>query len=363
MEAELKRKRYMNQSSLYNNKSLLMFAVFLFIEQLLYGLIFTGAGTLIGRTHLITSMVSGVYAIILGAIYSQNRQSMKPAFWKDTLQFSYLVFCLSVAVYRGIYISSTDFSVPVIYIAVLYGSAFLFYYPPAWSFVLYGSTMTAFIFLSININGGVPYPTFVQDIFFNNVLAWIGSMVSYQRFVRQMDSAIMIEEQNRELIKLSSTDALTNLYNRRHIDKSLEEVHTEAENSGTTYSVILADIDYFKKINDDYGHTTGDKILVEATAIFKDIVGERHLLGRWGGEEFMILCKNLDLATAYKLAEIMREAMEKNCFSVEKKITCSFGVSVYTEGMAAHEVVRNADEALYNSKEKGRNLVTVCSII
>jgi len=169
----------------------------------------------------------------------------------------------------------------------------------------------------------------------------------------------MIEAQNDELLRLSRTDCLTQLSNRRQIDKSLEEIHGQAQSTGGVYSVILADIDQFKQVNDQFGHGIGDIVLVEVTSVFKASVPDGYILGRWGGEEFMIICIDTGIEEAYGIAETLRLAVEGHEFSLERQITCSFGIATYSEGLNIHQVVRNADEALYASKENGRNLVTL----
>lgn len=350
--------RYAEETSKHNNKTLMILAAVLFVEQMTYGLAFTDMNSAIGRTHLVTSGVSFLYMLIMGTLFLQNRKEMQHRLWKDLFQFSYLFFGLGVSVFRAVYISSTDFSIPVIYIAVLYGSAFLFYYPPLWSFFLYIVTLIGFLYLGFYENQNLLYPTFVQDLVINNFLAWIGALLAYQRFTRQVDSVVLIEEQNIELLQLAGTDTLTQLHNRRKLDVCLEEMHLMALETGKVYSVIIADIDKFKQINDRYGHAVGDEVLIEVTEIFKRIVDDNHILGRWGGEEFMLLCEGSTLKEASRLAENVRYAVESNKFDIDNQITCSFGVSEFKKGLSVQEVVRNADEALYKSKNRGRNVVT-----
>lgn len=350
--------RYRVDRTVHNNRTLLIIAVFLWIEQILYGVVFTDPNTLIGQTHLFTSLVSFGYMILLGILYYKNKKQVIVSLWIELFQYSYIVFGLGLSVFRAIYVSSADFSIPVIYIAVLYGSAFLFYNPPLWSFILYATTSIAFIGLSDVHYEGMLYSTFVQDVIVNNLLTWIGSLIAYQRFTRQVDFVVVTEEQNIELKRLSGTDWLTKLYNRREIDENLVKLNQDAKRNGTSYSVILTDVDYFKKINDQYGHDIGDEVLIEITAIMNRIIGDQHISGRWGGEEFMVLCKNCGLKEAGEIAEKLRIAIENHKFKSDIQITCSFGVSTY-ENNEIVEIVKEADEALYISKENGRNMVTL----
>lgn len=359
MEQKIDRIHYRKECLIHNNKSLLILAVFLFVEQLLYSIFLTSPGSLVAKIHMITSVVSLLYGLVLAVIFINFKKGLKDSLWLHLFQFSYLVVLISCSVYRTVYVPSIHFSIPVIYIALLYGSAFLFYYPPVLSGILYGITSAGLIYLSFSVNHGLAYATFNEDVIVNNLLAWLGSYVAYRRFVQQIDSSIMIEEQNKELLRLSSIDWLTQLINRRQIDKSLKEQQEIAEKTDVFYSIIIADIDFFKQVNDDFGHTIGDKILIEITTLFKTNIDKTHILGRWGGEEFMLICQNTSSELAYDIAEGLRASVETHAFSIKRQITCSFGVSTYANGLSMDDVVRQADEALYASKNNGRNLVTV----
>lgn len=359
MEQKFDRIHYRRECLLHNNKSLLILAVFLCVEQFLYSILLASPGTLIAKIHMMTSAISCLYALAFAVIFINIKKGLEASLWLHIFQFSYLLVLISCSVYRTVYVPSIHFSIPVIYIALLYGSAFLFYYPPLLSGILYGTTSSVLMYLSFRVNHGLAYATFNEDVIVNNLLAWLGSYIAYRRFVQQIDSSIMIEEQNKELLRLSSVDWLTQLINRRQIDKSLKEQHQIASHTGLAYSIILADIDFFKQVNDDFGHTIGDKILVEITDLFKQHNAEGHILGRWGGEEFMLICKNTSRENAYRIAEALRQSVEEHSFSIERGITCSFGVSTYANGLSMDDVVRQADEALYASKKNGRNLVTV----
>jgi len=165
-----------------------------------------------------------------------------------------------------------------------------------------------------------------------------------------------LEEKNNELEILSITDKLTNIYNRMMIDKTLDERINSAKNDDS-FGVIIIDIDYFKMVNDTQGHQTGDMTLILFAQILKENIRDTDLLGRWGGEEFVIICGNSSLDGTLILSEKLRKKVEEYDFPVIGKKTASFGVSAYIKGDTSKTIISRADDALYKAKEKGRNRV------
>lgn len=158
---------------------------------------------------------------------------------------------------------------------------------------------------------------------------------------------------------LSITDKLTQIYNRLHLENILAKETQRANRYGEIYSIIMIDIDNFKSINDNHGHDAGDKILVSVVNILKTKIRQTDVLGRWGGEEFLIICPQSDMDQAYIVAQKLRVAIQEFEFPIVKKVTCSFGVSEYrSKDRNSDAVVKKADEALYISKENGRNMVS-----
>jgi len=164
---------------------------------------------------------------------------------------------------------------------------------------------------------------------------------------------------NRELRYISETDGLSKLYNRRKIEELLRTICERAKFHSETFSLILLDIDLFKKINDEYGHPVGDKVIIQIAANLKHNVRDEDAVGRWGGEEFLIICPNLDAESATGLAERLRKDIQYNCSELERTVTCSFGVTKWVKGDTSATIVNRVDKALYQSKEGGRNCVTL----
>lgn len=166
-----------------------------------------------------------------------------------------------------------------------------------------------------------------------------------------------LELKNKELEILSITDKLTNTYNRIKLDNTIEERMLESNNNSSTFSVIIIDIDFFKQVNDTYGHQVGDVTLVEFTKILKENLESEHILGRWGGEEFIIVSSFKNLQEVIDLSNTLREKIQNHKFPTIGTKTASFGVSMYRKDETSEELINRADEALYIAKKNGRNRV------
>jgi diguanylate cyclase (GGDEF)-like protein/PAS domain S-box-containing protein len=156
---------------------------------------------------------------------------------------------------------------------------------------------------------------------------------------------------------LSIKDTLTNVFNRRQLDNLLEKEISYAQRYNTEFSLISLDVDHFKNINDQFGHLIGDKILVEISNILKQHTRKVDHIGRWGGEEFLIICPNSNLNVGENVALKLKSHIEKHDFKIFKNITASFGISQYKKGDNIDDILNRADNALYKSKNNGRNQV------
>lgn len=190
-------------------------------------------------------------------------------------------------------------------------------------------------------------------------------LVDYEYFYQAMILLIVLlifyvfkqkdlKKYNKQLEELSTTDSLTKLYNRRKIDEILNSLKNKK------YSLVLLDIDNFKEINDVFGHLEGDKVLIKIADLLKKNINSNDILGRWGGEEFLLICKNTKENEAHLIAERLRELIENYDFEI-RKITASFGVSEASKETSIKDVLAKADIAMYNAKQNGRNQVIVAS--
>ena len=169
-----------------------------------------------------------------------------------------------------------------------------------------------------------------------------------------------------EILKIAAIDPLTQLNNRGFLMDSFKRelaLCERSEEDPKALSCILLDLDHFKKVNDTYGHQLGDDVLVAAAKALKDEVREYDIVGRYGGEEFLVILPQTDLPIALMVAERCRNSIQELsipvCSSEELKITASFGVSALSraKGTSISELVKAADEALYKAKDQGRNCV------
>lgn len=161
------------------------------------------------------------------------------------------------------------------------------------------------------------------------------------------------------LLQLATTDTLTGIFNRRYFSASLETEIKRAQRYRTPLALILFDIDQFKRINDIFGHPVGDLVLKHLADLVSEKIREHDIFARWGGEEFVILAPNNGSDGASKLAEKLRMEIEKYCFPEVRTVACSFGVTALQADDKAENLLKRADEALYQAKKMGRNRVEV----
>ncbi len=172
--------------------------------------------------------------------------------------------------------------------------------------------------------------------------------------IRDISERKIMEEKIR---RLSITDPLTQIYNRLKLDEELLKELKQAKTLSSTFAVLILDIDYFKRINDTYGHQVGDQVLIEIVSIIKSNVRQGDVVGRWGGEEFLIILSNASLEDSLLKAEKIRIQVKETIFTNDARLTISIGVAAYMNDLLPENIVFRADAALYRAKEKGRNRV------
>ncbi|WP_320035749.1 diguanylate cyclase [Halarcobacter sp.] len=166
-----------------------------------------------------------------------------------------------------------------------------------------------------------------------------------------------IEEKNKALEKLATTDKLTNLYNRRKIEELLELEINRNERFGHYFGLAIIDIDKFKEVNDTFGHQAGDKVLEELASILNTNRRKTDFVGRYGGEEFVIICPESDLEGTLKLMETIKNKISEYPFYRVKHKTASFGVTISKKGDTVKSILNRADIALYDAKNAGRDRI------
>ncbi|MFA5778659.1 MAG: GGDEF domain-containing protein [Elusimicrobiota bacterium] len=202
------------------------------------------------------------------------------------------------------------------------------------------------------ISAKIP-PLFEKDAEFVNEIS---------AFVEELNPAVQRAILYLKVEEMSRTDGLTGLYRRGYFNERLKEEELRAKRSNGRFSILMTDIDHFKKVNDTYGHQAGDMVLKTVTEILKNSIYETDFAARYGGEEFVVIFPKTDPEGLKIKAEKIRRKIEETEITVglEKiKVTASFGIAHYPkDSQVAEEVLRCADMSLYKSKQTGRNKVT-----
>ncbi|NOH51154.1 diguanylate cyclase [Vibrio rotiferianus] len=188
---------------------------------------------------------------------------------------------------------------------------------------------------------------------YDNQVDWDGEP-ALQTVVEDVTERVNLEERLRYL---ATTDPLTQVANRRRLNDLLEQFGTSINLTDVPFSIIMFDLDFFKSINDNWGHEVGDKALVDLAKALMRHKRERDSIGRWGGEEFMMICPETPLNLAQELAENLRLMIESLTIDARFSITASLGVVTAKRGESVRELIVRADAALYSAKKAGRNHV------
>jgi diguanylate cyclase (GGDEF)-like protein len=204
----------------------------------------------------------------------------------------------------------------------------------------------------ISLNSDRPNAFDAQDLQFFSVIGYqmAATLKHFQRFSSMKNIAIY--------------DTLTNLYNRRYFEERLGVEVQKAFHTGAFLSLVLVDIDHFKKVNDTLGHPMGDKVLCEIGSLLKNSVRKKDTVARYGGEEFILILPDANLEASFMIAERIRRMVEKTPFEIDQaqiNMTVSIGISSFPSHQARskEELVKMADQALYEAKGGGRNRVCV----
>ena len=166
-----------------------------------------------------------------------------------------------------------------------------------------------------------------------------------------------LEDAYRSMSFQAMTDELTGIYNRRHFLHTLAVEYARVQRDGGTFSMVMFDLDHFKRVNDTYGHSIGDKLLKSVVSLVRKHIRESDTFARWGGEEFIILAPGMSLHNAYLTAEKLRLKIEACTFETIGNITASFGIVEYREGCSEESLINRVDAMLYEAKHAGRNRV------
>lgn len=338
-----------------NTRRILLISIFLFFEQIFYGIFLSHPGSLLQKIHLLSASAMILFAgmSFLFTLRPPQKIKMNHKLFEISLAF----FGMLIALRRFVLTEESEFHIPTIYIAVVYGIAVVFYFSFLQSSIIYLLfTILTLILISIT-KIHISERLYIADIISNTFIAWVISFTNYRNLKSSFVNRKLIEEKNIMLHELSEKDSLTGLYNRRKLEEILKRTEEHSKRFNEDYSVIIVDIDYFKKINDSLGHDKGDSVLKIFSQILLSNIRNVDDCGRWGGEEFIIVCPASDVLCSSILAERLRYEIESADFNLSKKITASFGIASRKQAAGIYEILKLADERLYKAKAKGRNRV------
>lgn len=155
----------------------------------------------------------------------------------------------------------------------------------------------------------------------------------------------------------ANIDPLTGIANRLKLDDTFQTEIERARRYQTPLCILLGDVDHFKEVNDHFGHQVGDRVLITIAELIQSSLRSSDHAGRWGGEEFLIICPQTELSQATKLAERIRQQVENHPFETDQPLSISFGVASFTDNDSVSSLTTKADRALYQAKAGGRNRV------
>ncbi len=189
------------------------------------------------------------------------------------------------------------------------------------------------------------------------IMIYIGNIFNYKRHLRLFIQEKEITEANLKLKEMSIIDDLTGIYNRRKIIEVIENYLENSVRYKSPFAVAIIDLDHFKTINDNYGHNVGDKVLKEFSRILKNQLRTTDILGRWGGEEFIVVANNTSENGMFVLIERLVALIQTHDFEDIQELTFSAGVTSFKNEKTYSEIVEKADYGLYLAKSMGRNQV------
>ena len=338
-----------------NNLRIFILSAVLFIEQLLLGFLLAEPGSFMRNVHFVTSGGIFVFSIISYILLNRRLEQVRLVY--EIFEILFVVYGMSIALIRMLVVQETLTGLPTVYVAILYGAAVIFIFRVWQSILIYiGITIAAAVLFPV-FHPEVASAKFVSDIVTNGIIAMVIIILNAKRFIISFLDKKKIEIINQELREQTIRDGLTGLYNRRKLDEVLNEVCLKASRYSNDFSVIMIDLDHFKSINDNYGHHVGDSVLMEFSKTLENNIRDVDVCGRWGGEEFLVICQETELGAARFFAERLRKSIETRDFSSGLKITASFGVSSWSGCTDEETLLKEVDDRLYKAKAGGRNMV------
>lgn len=320
-----------------------------------------------GSADFYNSMGIALFALIFLPVlyYFKNNTERLSKFWIMTMQTLFLTGILAAGILLSLYEQSTLASSSSYFLAVFTIAAFITM-PPMISMVLFLISNIVFILLLPQFQ---TLPALISTLNINTLsmtgVAWIlNQMVSRDKvksFINEkiiMENNIELEKKNKELNEITMLDSMTNLMNHKNSLRRLKEEVDRAKRIDYPLSVAMVDLDNFKLVNDTYGHQIGDEVLIQVAQILSENCRVTDTVGRYGGEEFIIIMPDTNGRDASLLLERIQTSIEKTIFKEGIHVTVSCGISELN-GESVHGILKSSDIMLYEAKKKGKNRVEV----
>lgn len=197
-----------------------------------------------------------------------------------------------------------------------------------------------------------------------NIFFFSGALggIAYSYCMKFNQAEEKLRKINENLERMANLDTLTGLSNRRHMNEHMTDLVFEYNRSGKVFTIAIGDIDFFKKVNDTYGHDTGDYVLTTVANQFTKYMNGKGHVARWGGEEFLFSFENMNLEKAYKCMDELRQIIQNTPMKFKDyrfNVTMTYGMEEFNDRLGVEATINRADAKLYKGKEGGRNRVVI----
>lgn len=202
---------------------------------------------------------------------------------------------------------------------------------------------------------------FIQSL---NMLVFSGCIgtVAYYFCIKFNQAEDKLRKINENLERMANLDTLTGLSNRRHMNEQMQSLVREYNRTGKIFTIAIGDVDHFKKVNDTYGHDTGDYVLSTLAGQFRVFMRGKGLVARWGGEEFLFVFANMNIEKAYEQMDELRKTIERKPMKFKEynfHVTMTYGMEEFNDRLGVESTINRADAKLYKGKTGGRNQVVI----
>ncbi|WKY59154.1 GGDEF domain-containing protein [Vibrio sp. SNU_ST1] len=333
---------------LYNNRLRIIFKSLIFIGSIF--LLVTGVNAILNDYKLISIIVLSMLASTLFNYfyYLLSDDIEKSCFY---LGVNITILCLLLVISGGVKGSGMFWVYPLL-------SVLIFINP-----VKKGGCFSFLFVVLVSLFLFSPYRYYDYTFHFSIrfIVSLIATCVVCLVVCYINESLILnLKKSNKDLDEIANVDALTKLFNRTFLYKNIILNDRFDDLLSDNSVVLLIDIDCFKSINDKYGHDVGDEVLRQVSSILKKHTRDADIVSRWGGEEFLVILRDLNINKSYKKAELIRKSIEEHRISFgmfNGSATVSIGVSAVKARLSANQIIKKADERLYLAKNQGRNKV------